>query len=52
MVKVNSTVSVGLEVDGSGVVSHVGLHVLGGFADRLGVGRGVVGGVRDLGAGS
>ncbi|MCY4368215.1 MAG: transposase, partial [bacterium] len=38
MVKVNSTVSVGVEVGESGVVSHVGLWALGGFADRLGLG--------------
>ena len=38
MVKVNSSRSVGLEVGESGVVSHVGLWVLGGFADRLGLG--------------
>ena len=38
MVKVNSAVSVGVEVGESGVVSHVGLWVLGGFADRLGLG--------------
>ena len=38
MVKVNSTVPLGLEVGESGVVSHVGLWTLGGFADRLGLG--------------
>ena len=37
MVKGNSTRSVGLAVDKSGVVGHVGLWVLGGFADRLGL---------------
>ena len=38
MVKGNSVRSLGLEVGRSGVVSHVGLWVLGRFADRLGLG--------------
>jgi hypothetical protein len=34
----NSTVSVVVETGGTQVVAHVGLHLLGSFADRLGVG--------------
>jgi hypothetical protein len=34
----NSTRRVRIEVDGEGVVAHVGLHALGAFADRLGLG--------------
>jgi hypothetical protein len=34
----NSTVSVVVEGSGKGVVAHVGLHALGMFADRLGLG--------------
>ena len=34
----NSTVSVVVEGSGTGVVAHVGLHALGAFADRLGLG--------------
>lgn len=34
----NSTVSVVVEGSGNGVVAHVGLHALGLFADRLGLG--------------
>ena len=34
----NSTVSVVVEGSGQGVVAHVGLHALGAFADRLGLG--------------
>jgi hypothetical protein len=34
----NSTVAVVVEIGGKGVVAHVGLHLLGSFADRLGVG--------------
>jgi hypothetical protein len=34
----NSTRRVRIEAAGEGVVAHVGLHVLGAFADRLGVG--------------
>jgi hypothetical protein len=34
----NSTVPVVVEIGGNGVVAHVGLHLLGSFADRLGVG--------------
>jgi hypothetical protein len=34
----NSTVSVVVEAGGDGVVAHVGLHALGSFADRLGLG--------------
>ena len=39
MVKGNSVVSVGVEVGGGGLVGHVGLWLLGRFADRLGVGK-------------
>ncbi|MGH2668596.1 MAG: IS1380 family transposase, partial [bacterium] len=35
---VNSTVAVVVEGGGDGVVAHVGLHALGAFADRLGLG--------------
>lgn len=38
MAKGSSVRSLGLEVGQSGVVSHVGLWTLGGFADRLGLG--------------
>jgi hypothetical protein len=34
----NSTVAVVVEMGGTQVVAHVGLHLLGSFADRLGVG--------------
>lgn len=34
----NSTRKVGVEAGGKGVVAHVGLHALGAFADRLGLG--------------
>jgi hypothetical protein len=34
----NSTVAVVVEMGGKGVVAHVGLHLLGSFADRLGLG--------------
>ena len=34
----NSTVPVVVEGSGEGVVAHVGLHALGAFADRLGLG--------------
>ena len=39
MVKGSSVVSLGVEVGGGGLVGHVGLWLLGGFADRLGVGE-------------
>jgi hypothetical protein len=35
----NSTRRVKIEADGDGVVAHVGLHALGAFADRLGLGE-------------
>ena len=35
----NSTVPVVVEGSGEGVVAHVGLHALGAFADRLGLGH-------------
>ena len=34
----NSTRRVSVEADGKGVVAYVGLHALGTFADRLGLG--------------
>jgi hypothetical protein len=34
----NCTVAVVVEMGGDGVVAHVGLHLLGSFADRLGLG--------------
>ncbi len=34
----NSTTTVNVESGGTGVVTHVGLHALGAFADRLGLG--------------
>jgi hypothetical protein len=37
-VNANSTVAVVVEGGGEGVVAHVGLHALGAFADRLGLG--------------
>ena len=37
-VHANSTVPVVVEGGGEQVVAHVGLHALGAFADRLGVG--------------
>jgi Transposase DDE domain group 1 len=37
----NSTRRVRIEAAGEGVVAHVGLHALGAFADRLGVGDGL-----------
>ncbi|MDE0440363.1 MAG: IS1380 family transposase, partial [bacterium] len=39
MVKGNSVARLGLEVGGGGLVGHGGLWLLGGFADRMGVGR-------------
>jgi len=38
-VNANSTVSVMVEGGGEGVVAHAGLHALGAFADRLGLGE-------------
>jgi hypothetical protein len=37
-VNANSTVVAVVEGSGEGVVAHVGLHALGAFADRLGLG--------------
>ena len=37
----NSTRKVSVEAGGRGVVAHVGLHALGAFADRLGLGDGL-----------
>ena len=39
MVKANSSLGLGVEVGGGGLVGHVGLWLLGGFADRLRVGE-------------
>lgn len=38
-----STTRVKIEAGGDGVVAHVGLHALGAFADRLGLGRALSG---------
>jgi hypothetical protein len=35
----NSTRRVAIEAGGEGVVAHVGLHALGAFGDRLGLGN-------------
>ena len=51
MVKGNSTTLVGVEVADGGVVGHVGLHLLGWFADRLGVGSRLSEGFGTVGAG-
>ena len=51
MVKVNSVVSVGVEVGETGVVGHAGLWTLGGFADRLGLGEALSEVFGDSGAG-
>lgn len=45
-VNVNSTASVVVEGSGRGVVAHVGLHALGCFADRVGLGAGLSGAMR------
>lgn len=45
--KVNSTVSVVVEGGGDGVVAHVGLHALGSFGDRLGLGGALSGAITD-----
>lgn len=45
MVKSNCTVPVVVEGGGEGVVAHVGLHALGAFADRLGLGHSLSGAV-------
>ena len=46
---VNSTVSVRVESGGDQVVAHVGLHALGGLADRLGLGEALSAGVAATG---
>ena len=51
MVKVNSVVSVGVEVGETGVVGPCGFVDFGRVRGSCGVGRGVVGGVRDSGGG-
>jgi hypothetical protein len=45
----NSTVAVVVEMGGKGVVAHVGLHLLGSFADRLGVGESLSGAIAPRG---
>ena len=47
----NSTRRVRVETGGSGVVAHVGLHAVGSFADRLGLGDALSGAVRWQGPG-
>lgn len=47
----NSTRRVRVETGGTGVVAHVGLHAVGAFADRLGVGDVLSGAVRWQGPG-
>jgi hypothetical protein len=44
-VNANSTRNVTVEGDGTQVVGHVGLHALGSFADRMGVGDALTGAV-------
>ena len=41
----NSTRRVKVETGGTGVVAHVGLHAVGSFADRLGLGDALSGAV-------
>jgi len=48
----NSTRSVVVEAGGTQVVGHVGLHALGAFADRLGVGESLSGAVGWAGPGT
>jgi hypothetical protein len=45
----NSTRRVRIEAAGEGVVAHVGLHALGAFADRLGLGDGLSERIRPAG---
>ena len=45
----NSTRRVRIEASGDGVVAHVGLHALGAFADRLGLGDALSGAVQPTG---
>jgi hypothetical protein len=45
----NSTRRVRIEAAGDGVVAHVGLHALGAFADRLGLGDALSGAVQPTG---
>ncbi|HUY24895.1 MAG TPA: hypothetical protein VMV09_06285 [Candidatus Saccharimonadales bacterium] len=40
-VNANSAASLVVEPGGEGVVAHVGLHALGAFADRMGLGAGL-----------
>ena len=51
MVKGNSVPVLGVEVGGGGLVGHVGLYLLGRFADRLGVGEGLSEGFGTVGVG-
>jgi hypothetical protein len=50
-VNANSTRRVVVESGGAGVVAHVGLHALGAFADRLGLGEALSGALPWAGAG-
>jgi hypothetical protein len=45
----NSTLRVKIEAGGEGVVAHVGLHALGAFADRLGLGDALSARIRPAG---
>lgn len=47
----NSTRNVKVESGGTGVVAHVGLHAVGSFADRLGLGDALSGAIPWAGAG-
>lgn len=47
----NSTRRVKVETGGTGVVAHVGLHAVGSFADRLGLGDALSGAIRWRGPG-
>jgi len=48
----NSTRRVKVEPGGTGVVAHVGLHAVGAFADRLGLGEALAGAVPWRGTGT
>jgi hypothetical protein len=45
----NSTATVKVEPGGTGVVAHVGLHALGAFGDRLGLGDALFGAIPPCG---
>ena len=48
----NSTRRIKVEAGGTGVVAHVGLHALGAFADRIGLGTALSGAVTYRGRGT